>query len=64
MPQFQGERKYVTPLSHLASIKQGLHETLKAYVTCFNEELETIHNSQENGVLMATISRVRPETLF
>ena len=62
MRQFQGARKYATPLSHLASIKQGLHETLKAYFRRFNEELETIHNPQENGVLMAAISRVRPET--
>ena len=44
MPQFQGARKYVTPLSRLASIKQGLHEILKAYVRRFNEELATIHN--------------------
>ena len=64
MRQFQGARKYATPLSRLASIKQGLHETLKAYIRRFNEELETIHNPQENGVLMAAISRVRPETPF
>ena len=64
MCQFQGARKYATPLSHLASIKQGMHETLKAYVRHFNEELTTIHNLQENDVLMATISGVRPETSF
>ena len=64
MLQFQGARKYVTPLSRLASIKQGLHETLKEYVRRFNEELTTIHNSQENSVLMAMISGVRPETHF
>ena len=64
MSQFQGARKYTTPLSRLASIKQGLHETLKAYVRRFNEELATIHNPQENGVLMAAISGVRLETPF
>ena len=53
MCQFQGARKYATPLSRLASIKQGSNETLKAYVKRFNEELVTIHNPQENGVLMA-----------
>ena len=58
MRQFQGTRKYATPLSRLASIKQGSNEALKAYVKCFNEELATIHNLQENGVLMATISGV------
>ena len=58
MRQFQGARKYATPLSRLAR----LHKTLKAYVRPFNEELETIHNPQENGVLMAVISGVRPET--
>ena len=41
-----------------------MNETLKAYVRCFNEELATIHNLQENGVLMAMISGVRPETPF
>ena len=64
MRQFQGTRKYTTPLSRLASIKQGSNETLKAYVRYFNEELVTSHNSQENGALMAAISRVRPETPF
>ena len=62
MRQFQRARKYATLLSRLASIKQGLHETLKAYVRRFNEELATIHNPLENSVLMATISGVRPET--
>ena len=64
MRQFQGARKYATPLSYLANIKQGLHETFKVYVRRFNKELETIHNPQENGVLMAAISGVRPETPF
>ena len=54
----------MTHLSRLASIKQGLHETLKAYVTRFNKKLVTIHNLQENCVLMAAISGVRPETPF
>ena len=44
MRQFQGARKYATPLSRLASIKQGPNETLKVYVRCINEELATIHN--------------------
>ena len=62
MHQFQGAHKYVTPLSCLASIKQGLNEMLKVYIKRFNDELTTIHNPQENGVMMATISRVRPDT--
>ena len=64
MRQFQEARKYATPLSRLASIKQGSNETLKAYVKHFNEELATIHNLQENGVLMAVILGVRPKTPF
>ena len=64
MRQFQGGCKYATPLSHLASIKQGPNETLKAYIKRFNEELTTIHNPQENGVMMAAISGVRPDTPF
>ena len=64
MRQFQGECKYATPLSRLASIKQGPNETLKSYINRFNDELTTIHNPQENGVMMAAISRVRPETPF
>ena len=44
MRQFQGARKYATSLSRLASIKQGSNETLKAYIKCFNEELEAIQN--------------------
>ena len=64
MRQFQGARKYATPLSHLASFKQGPNETLKAYIKCFNEELITIHNPQENGVMMAIISEVRPDMPF
>ena len=64
MRQFQGARKCTTPLSRPASIKQGPNETLKAYVRRFNEELATIHNPQENGVLMAAISRVQPENPF
>ena len=64
MRQFQGVKKYVTPLSCLASIKQGSNKTLKTYVRRFNEELATIHNPQENEVLMAAISGVRPETPF
>ena len=64
MRQFLGATKYVTPLSQLASIKQGPNETLKAYVRHFNKELATIHNPQENGILMVAISRVRPETPF
>ena len=55
-------RKYATPLSQLASIKQGPNETLKAYVRCFNKELATIHNPQENRVLMVAMIGVRPET--
>ena len=62
MRQFQGACKYATPLSRLASIKQGQTETLKAYIKRFNEELKTIHNPQENGVMMAAISGVRPDT--
>ena len=54
----------MTPLSHLASFKQGPNETLKAYVKRFKEELATIHNPQENGVLMAAISGGRLETPF
>ena len=61
---FQGARKYATPLSCLASIKQGPNETLKAYIKRFNDELATIHNPQENRVIMAAISRVQPETPF
>ena len=64
MRQFQWARKYATPMSRLASINQVLHETLKAYIRQFNEELATIHNPQENGVLMAAISGVPPETPF
>ena len=64
MRQFQGECKYATPLSRLASIKQGPNETLKSYINRFNDELTTIHNPQENGVMMAAISGVRPETSF
>ena len=64
MRQFQGVRKYATPLSHLASIIQGSNETLKAYIKSFNEELATIHNLQEYGVLMAAISGVQLETPF
>ena len=44
MRQFQGAHKYATPLSRLASIKQGPTETLKAHIKRFNEELTTIHN--------------------
>ena len=58
MRQFQGVKRYATPLSRLASIKQGLNDTLKMYVKCFIEELETIHNLQKNEVLMVAISRV------
>ena len=64
MRQFQGARKYATPLSRLASIKQGPNEMLKAYIKHFNYELATIHNPQENRVMMVVISRVRPETPF
>ena len=64
MRQFQGARKYATPLNSLASIKQGSNETLKVYVKRFNEELTTIHNPKENEVLMAAISGVRLETPF
>ena len=55
MCQFQGARKCVTPLSRLASIKQGPNETLKAYIKHFNDELTTTHNPQENGVMMVAI---------
>ena len=64
MHQFQGARKYVIPISHLVSIKQGLNETVKSYIKCFNDELATIHKPQENGVMMAAISGVQPDTPF
>ena len=64
MHQFQGARKYATPLSRLASIKQGPNETLKAYIKRFNDKLTTIHNPQENRVMMAAISGVRPNIPF
>ena len=64
MRQFQGARKYATPLSRLASIKQGPNETLKVYIKRFNDKLTMIPNPRENGVMMAAISRVRPETPF
>ena len=64
MHQFQGARKYATPLSRLASIKQRPNETLKAYIKRFNDELTTIHNPQENGVMMVAISGVRLNTHF
>ena len=64
MRQFQRARKYTTPLSRLASIKQGPNEKLKTYFKRFNEELATIQNPQENGVLMAAISGVQPEMPF
>ena len=37
---------------------------MKAYIKRFNDELATMHNPQENGVMMATISGVQPDTLF
>ena len=37
---------------------------MKAYIKRFNNELATIHNPLENGVMMATISGVQPDTLF
>ena len=64
MRQFQGARKYATPLSRLASIKQVPGEMLKAYIKHFKDELTTIHDSQENGVMMAAISVVRIDTSF
>ena len=62
--QFQGARKYVTPLSRFVSIKQGPNKTLKLYIHHFNDELTTIHNPQENGMMMAAISGVKPKTPF
>ena len=40
----QRARKYVTPLSRLASIRKGPNETLKAHIKRFNDKLATIHN--------------------
>ena len=57
-------RKYATRLSRLASIKQGPNEMLKAYIKRFNDELITIHNPQENMVMMTAIFGVRPDTPF
>ena len=34
---------------------------LNAYIKCFNDELTTIHKPQENRVMMAAISGVRPD---
>ena len=56
--------KVRNPLTRLASIKQGPSDTLKMYVKRFNEGLVTIHNPQEHGVLMASISGVQLETPF
>ena len=64
MCQFQGACKYPTPLSCLASIKQGPSETLKVYIKSFNDGLTTIHNPQENGVMMAAIFRARRDNPF
>ena len=64
MCQFQEACKYATHLSCLTSINQGPNETLKAYIKHFNDKLTTIHNPQENGVMMAAIFGVRPDTLF
>ena len=64
MHQFQGTRKYATPLSCLASIKQRPNETLKAYIKGFNDELTMIHNPKENSVMMIAIFRVRSDTPF
>ena len=44
MRQFQEARKYATPISRLANIKQGPNEMLKAYIKRFDDELATIHN--------------------
>ena len=54
----------MTPLSRLASIKQGPNEMLKAYIKRFNNKLKTIHNPQENKVMMVAISGVRLDTYF
>ena len=48
----------------MASIKEGSNETVKAYIKRFNDKLATIHNPQENGVMMTIISGVQPETPF
>ena len=37
---------------------------LNAYIKRFNDVLATIHNPQENRVMMAAISGVRPKTPF
>ena len=37
---------------------------LKAYIKHFNDDLATIHNPQENRVMIAIISRVELETPF
>ena len=50
--------KVSNPSKSFGQYQARVNETLKAYVKRFNEELATIHNPQENGVLMAAISRV------
>ena len=37
---------------------------LKSYIKRFNDELTTIHNPYENGVMMAAIFGVLPDTPF
>ena len=37
--------QYATPISCLASIKQGPNKMLKAYIKCFNDDLATIHDA-------------------
>ena len=64
MRQFQGACKYATRLSHFSIIEQGPNETFKAYIKRFNDKLTMINNCQDNGVMMAAISGVRPDTPF
>ena len=47
--QFQGARKYATPLSRFASIKQGPSKMFKLYIKRFNDKLTTIHPSRRMG---------------
>ena len=56
--------KVRNPSKSFGQHQARVNKTLKVYVKCFNEELATIHNSQENGVLMEMISGVRPKTPF
>ncbi|XP_022853656.1 uncharacterized protein LOC111375096 [Olea europaea var. sylvestris] len=64
LAQFIGSKARTMPKEQLVSIKQGISESLKSYLSRFNRQSMEVEKISDDAALMAVLAELRPRTRF